>query len=161
MRLYPILCTLLLATTALAHADGASDNLPDNVRRIPPPGITVAEPARSELQSGVDALGKKIGRHLREFEQKRDDDLRFIRTWFEKPLAMGAVAPSGRALARAAARHEQRGARWTVLGAVSGLRGQHHLAVPSRRLAPGDAGGSADAPAEGDRAHQRVRRAGA
>jgi phosphatidylethanolamine/phosphatidyl-N-methylethanolamine N-methyltransferase len=52
-----------------------------------------------------DALGKKIGRHLREFEQKRDDDLRFIRTWFEKPLAMGAVAPSGRALARTMARY--------------------------------------------------------
>lgn len=29
-----------------------------------------------------------------------DDDMRFIRSWFEKPLATGAVMPSGRALAR-------------------------------------------------------------
>lgn len=29
-----------------------------------------------------------------------DDDVRFLRTWFEKPLATGAVMPSGRALAR-------------------------------------------------------------
>ena len=50
-------------------------------------------------------LDKKITKHLREFEQKRDDDFRFIRTWFEKPLAMGAVAPSGRVLARTMARY--------------------------------------------------------
>ncbi len=60
MRLYPLLFMLLLGTAALAHADGASDNLPDNVRRIPPPGIPIAEPARMELQSGADALGNKI-----------------------------------------------------------------------------------------------------
>jgi phosphatidylethanolamine/phosphatidyl-N-methylethanolamine N-methyltransferase len=29
-----------------------------------------------------------------------EDDVRFIRSWFEKPLATGAVMPSGRALAR-------------------------------------------------------------
>ncbi|MGI8525800.1 MAG: class I SAM-dependent methyltransferase [Pseudolabrys sp.] len=29
-----------------------------------------------------------------------DDDVRFLRSWIEKPLATGAVMPSGRALAR-------------------------------------------------------------
>lgn len=29
-----------------------------------------------------------------------DDEVRFIRTWLEKPLSTGAVAPSGRVLAR-------------------------------------------------------------
>ena len=29
-----------------------------------------------------------------------DDEFRFLRTWLEKPLAVGAVAPSGKALAR-------------------------------------------------------------
>lgn len=29
-----------------------------------------------------------------------DDEVRFLRSWLEKPLAMGAVMPSGRALAR-------------------------------------------------------------
>ncbi|MGA8414004.1 MAG: hypothetical protein WB756_19770, partial [Xanthobacteraceae bacterium] len=37
------------------------------------------------------ALEKQIERQLREFEHKRnvglDDDLRFIRSWLEKPLA--------------------------------------------------------------------------
>jgi len=34
-----------------------------------------------------------------------DDEVRFIRTWLEKPLATGAVTPSGRVLARAMARY--------------------------------------------------------
>jgi phosphatidylethanolamine/phosphatidyl-N-methylethanolamine N-methyltransferase len=51
------------------------------------------------------AFEKKLGRQLREFEQKRDDDLRFIQRWLEKPLAMGAVTPSGRVLARTMARY--------------------------------------------------------
>ena len=58
-----------------------------------------------EFDEKRDELGKKITRHLREFEQKRDDDFRFLRNWIEKPLAMGAVAPSGRVLARTMARY--------------------------------------------------------
>lgn len=34
-----------------------------------------------------------------------DDEVRFIRSWLEKPLAIGAVTPSSRALARAMARY--------------------------------------------------------
>jgi len=34
-----------------------------------------------------------------------DDEVRFIRSWLEKPLAIGAVAPSGRFLARTMARY--------------------------------------------------------
>lgn len=33
-----------------------------------------------------------------------DDEVRFIRSWLDKPLAIGAVTPSGRFLARAMAR---------------------------------------------------------
>src|SRR6202163_246921 len=33
-----------------------------------------------------------------------DDEVRFIRSWLEKPLATGAVMPSGKLLARAMAR---------------------------------------------------------
>jgi phosphatidylethanolamine/phosphatidyl-N-methylethanolamine N-methyltransferase len=72
-----------------------------------------------ELRKG--ALEKRIERHIQLFEQRKgafekkiehqkkkfeqsfeslDDDMRFIRTWLEKPLDMGAVTPSGRALAR-------------------------------------------------------------
>lgn len=34
-----------------------------------------------------------------------DDEVRFIRSWLEKPLATGAVTPSGRMLARTMARY--------------------------------------------------------
>ncbi len=34
-----------------------------------------------------------------------DDEVHFIRSWLEKPLATGAVTPSGRALARTMARY--------------------------------------------------------
>ena len=55
-----------------------------------------------ELKRG--AIEKKIGTHIRRFEQKNrgrlDDEVRFIRSWIEKPLTTGAVTPSGRALAR-------------------------------------------------------------
>src|SRR3984893_4556822 len=55
------------------------------------------------------ALEKQIERQLREFDHKRnvglDDDLRFIRSWLEKPLAIGAVKPSGKVLARTMAQY--------------------------------------------------------
>ena len=34
-----------------------------------------------------------------------DDEVRFIRSWMERPLAIGAVTPSGRPLARTMARY--------------------------------------------------------
>jgi phosphatidylethanolamine/phosphatidyl-N-methylethanolamine N-methyltransferase len=58
-----------------------------------------------ELKRG--ALERKIGTQIRRFEKKNgirlDDEVRFIRTWIEKPLSIGAVTPSGRVLARAMA----------------------------------------------------------
>lgn len=60
MRFRLILCALILAATSLCHADGANDNLPENVRRVPPPGISVPEADRTELEAGVAELGKKI-----------------------------------------------------------------------------------------------------
>lgn len=41
----------------------------------------------------------------RERSLRLDDEVRFIRSWFEKPLAIGAVTPSGRLLARTMARY--------------------------------------------------------
>src|ERR1700726_1601009 len=58
-----------------------------------------------ELKRG--ALEKKIGTQFRRFEEKNrnrlDDEVRFIRSWIEKPLSIGAVTPSSRVLARAMA----------------------------------------------------------
>jgi phosphatidylethanolamine/phosphatidyl-N-methylethanolamine N-methyltransferase len=52
----------------------------------------------------LQVLEKKIERQIRLFELKKgirlDDEVRFIRSWIEKPLSIGAVTPSGRVLAR-------------------------------------------------------------
>ncbi|PYK61025.1 MAG: hypothetical protein DME21_10195 [Verrucomicrobia bacterium] len=44
----------------LISADGPSDNLPDKVRRIPPPGIKIPDTDRLELERGVAELGSQI-----------------------------------------------------------------------------------------------------
>jgi phosphatidylethanolamine/phosphatidyl-N-methylethanolamine N-methyltransferase len=48
------------------------------------------------LQSSVRALQKP---------PRLDDEVRFLRSWIEKPLHMGAVMPSGRVLARTMAQY--------------------------------------------------------
>ena len=51
-----------------------------------------------------DGIAKKIETQIRQFEQKKgirlDDEVRFIRSWIERPLSIGAVTPSGKLLAR-------------------------------------------------------------
>jgi phosphatidylethanolamine/phosphatidyl-N-methylethanolamine N-methyltransferase len=48
------------------------------------------------LQSSVRALKKPL---------RLDDEVRFLRSWIEKPLHMGAVMPSGKVLARTMAEY--------------------------------------------------------
>ena len=54
-----------------------------------------------------DGIGTKIEEQVRQFERKKgirlDDEVRFIRSWLERPLSIGAVTPSGKVLARAMA----------------------------------------------------------
>lgn len=54
-------------------------------------------------------IGRKIEEQIRQFERKKgirlDDEVRFIRSWLERPLSTGAVKPSGKILARAMARY--------------------------------------------------------
>jgi phosphatidylethanolamine/phosphatidyl-N-methylethanolamine N-methyltransferase len=56
-----------------------------------------------------DGIGRRFEEQIRQFERKRgirlDDEVRFIRSWIERPLAIGAVTPSGKILARAMARY--------------------------------------------------------
>jgi phosphatidylethanolamine/phosphatidyl-N-methylethanolamine N-methyltransferase len=56
-----------------------------------------------------DGIGKKIERQIKQFELKKgirlDDEVRFIRSWLERPLSIGAVTPSGKILARTMARY--------------------------------------------------------
>src|SRR6202046_3969638 len=50
-----------------------------------------------------DGISKKIEKQIRQFERKRgirlDDEVRFLRSWIERPLSIGAVTPSGQILA--------------------------------------------------------------
>ena len=69
------LCVLGLAL-GMARADGPKDNIPDNVRRIPPPGIMLSPKDRQMLANGVDVLGKQIN-SLRTFLQKKQSLLDF------------------------------------------------------------------------------------
>ena len=54
-------------------------------------------------------ISRKIETRLRRFGEKNgirlNDEVRFIRSWIEKPLAMGAVTPSSRQLAQTMARY--------------------------------------------------------
>lgn len=59
---------------------------------------------RKRFEQKLETQKKKIETQIRRLEEKNgirlDDEVRFIRTWIEKPLAIGAVTPSSRALAR-------------------------------------------------------------
>jgi len=54
-------------------------------------------------------IGKRIEHQIKQFELKKgirlDDEVRFIRSWIERPLSIGAVTPSGKILARTMARY--------------------------------------------------------
>jgi phosphatidylethanolamine/phosphatidyl-N-methylethanolamine N-methyltransferase len=70
-----------------------------------------------ELKRG--AIEKKIETHFRRFEENNrirlDDEVRFIRSWIEKPLSIGAVTPSSRVLARAMAAYVDPDAKGPVI----------------------------------------------
>jgi len=59
---------------------------------------------RQRIGETFDAQRKKFETHIRRFEAKNgiriDDEFRFFRSWMERPLSIGAVTPSSRALAR-------------------------------------------------------------
>src|SRR3979409_1260810 len=61
-----------------------------------PPLIAVPAGSDMPLQSSVRALKKP---------PRLDDEVRFLRSWIEKPLHMGAGMPSGRLLARTMAQY--------------------------------------------------------
>jgi phosphatidylethanolamine/phosphatidyl-N-methylethanolamine N-methyltransferase len=59
---------------------------------------------KRKFEQKLEIQKKKFKIQIRRFEQKNgvriDDEVRFIRSWIERPLTTGAVTPSGRALAR-------------------------------------------------------------
>src|SRR5438105_14261368 len=59
------------------------------------------ETHKKKIEQKFETHKKKLEIHFRRLEAKKgvrlDDEVRFIRSWFEKPLATGAVTPSGKA----------------------------------------------------------------
>ncbi len=62
---------VLLSASSVVKADGPADNLADQVRPIPPPGIAVPPEKEEELRSKVKALGSAIS-NLRKREKNRE-----------------------------------------------------------------------------------------
>ena len=81
------------------------------------------------LQSSVRASKKPL---------RLDDEVRFLRSWIEKPLHMGAVMPSGRLLARTMAQYVDADAEGPVVelgpgtGAITNALIEH--GVDQKRL---------------------------
>jgi phosphatidylethanolamine/phosphatidyl-N-methylethanolamine N-methyltransferase len=76
------------------------------------------------LQSSARALKKPL---------RLDDEVRFLRSWIEKPLHMGAVMPSGRVLARTMAQYVDIDSEGPVVelgpgtGAITGALIEHGI----------------------------------
>src|SRR5215831_9682764 len=49
-----------IGLVALARTDGPGDNVAEKVRSVPPPGVTISDADRKELESGVAELSKEI-----------------------------------------------------------------------------------------------------
>ena len=81
------------------------------------------------LQSSVRALKKPL---------RLDDEVRFLRSWIEKPLHMGAVMPSSKLLARTMAQYVDRESKGPVIelgpgtGAITNALIEH--GVDQKRL---------------------------
>ncbi len=60
MHLHCLSAIVLILGSFSLEADGPADNLPDQVRRVPPPGIALPAADRAELETGVAELGREI-----------------------------------------------------------------------------------------------------
>jgi hypothetical protein len=60
--LFVLVVAFQLAQGVTVRADGPSDNQPDNVRRVPPPGIQVSATARATLEKQLEQLAALIHR---------------------------------------------------------------------------------------------------
>ncbi|HEY2157325.1 MAG TPA: hypothetical protein VGH33_16980, partial [Isosphaeraceae bacterium] len=62
MRRAAALIVAIVCLSPKARGDGPADNIPMNVRRIPPPGVEVPAEDRKELEEGLATLGQAIDR---------------------------------------------------------------------------------------------------
>lgn len=60
MKKTPLCALLFLLPLAILLADGPADNLVDNVRKVPPPGVPVPAADKAELEKGLADLSREI-----------------------------------------------------------------------------------------------------
>ncbi len=53
-------CCVCLAATSLTSADGVQDNIPENVRRIPEPGVPVPDDRAGSMRAMLGQLQEKF-----------------------------------------------------------------------------------------------------
>ena len=70
MRLFPLLLSSALLFPALLLADGPADNIAENVRPVPPPGVAIPDDARTTLTAEVARLGAAIDAARNELKDK-------------------------------------------------------------------------------------------
>jgi phosphatidylethanolamine/phosphatidyl-N-methylethanolamine N-methyltransferase len=62
------------------------------------------ETQKKKIEQQFETHRRRFENQIRRFEQRNgirlDDEVRFFRSWIEKPLAIGSVTPSGKVLAR-------------------------------------------------------------
>jgi len=62
--------------------------------------MALFEERKDAFERKIELQIKNRKRKFEESFESLDDDMRFFRTWFERPLRVGAVTPSSKALAR-------------------------------------------------------------
>lgn len=73
LRLLCLLLPLIAVSAPRLHADGAADNLSENVRRMPPAGVAIPEEVRAPLTAETARLAAAIAETR---EQLKDSTLR-------------------------------------------------------------------------------------
>jgi hypothetical protein len=70
MRL--VCALLLLISSSIVRADGPKDNLADDVRSVPPPGVAIPAADRQALTEGLEAFAKQLGGLKKASETNKD-----------------------------------------------------------------------------------------
>ncbi len=75
MKTRTISLVILFSAAGLLLADGAKDNVVENVRPVPPPGVAVSDKDAADLRKGLDALEKEIDTTRIALEKKKQTNL--------------------------------------------------------------------------------------
>ena len=65
-----VIALFVVTISAFLLADGPRDNLPDQVRPVPPPGIKVPASDQAELETGLAKLGTEIEALLKNLQKQ-------------------------------------------------------------------------------------------